>query len=253
MAPKGQLKPARKHAGVSIVRVAIVSECKKLCFMRNGEEFGFMGFGLTGIAAEKFEELTLGLSREDAAVSVFNYVRDIPYYIDLEHFDLQKGPCEMLLSDRGSCFPKHYLLGAMLDELEFEVAYHLYPFNWKDQELGMPEEVMYHAMKIPETCHIACKMFVEEKWIIVDATWSTAFSGLGFRVNDSWDGKKNLELAVIPSNELRAGDAEHAEKIVKDMFVSYTLGERLELSRFTIEFNKWMKRTEREGSIEEGK
>lgn len=195
---------------------------------------------LKGIAKKKFEELTGGLSLKEAAVNVFGFIRDIPYYIDPEHFKLDKGPDEMLALGRGSCFPKHYLLGEMFRELGLEVEYFLYPFHWKDQGLAMPDELKRRAVKIPATCHMSCKVLEDGKWITVDATWNKALLGSGFKVNDSWDGRKSLRLAVIPADEIRAASRAKAAGMVQKMFVSYTLGERLELSRFTIEFNRWM-------------
>ena len=199
-----------------------------------------MGSVLTGIAAEKFNEWTSGLSSKDAAITVFKEIRDIPYYIDMEQFDLDKGPAGMLHSGRGSCFPKHYLLGGMLREIGFGIEYSVYPFYWKDQNMAMPEKVKYYIKKIPVTYHVACRMLSEKRWITVDATWNRVLAGAGFHINENWNAKDDTELAVIPDDEIKVKDAKRAAELVRQKFATYTLGERLELSRFTIEFNRWM-------------
>jgi transglutaminase-like putative cysteine protease len=197
------------------------------------------------IAKEKFSELTAGFSPEKAAVRVFNFIRDIPYRIDPEQFDLDKGPEGMILSGRGSCFPKHYLLGSMLEKLGFTVKYSVYPFYWKDQILPMPEEVTFRSGKIPVTYHLACRVVSGEGNFTIDATWNPALSRAGFIVNENWDVKSSTRLAVETKEEIKVESASSAAKLVQERFDLYTLGERLELSRFTIEFNRWMENLEK--------
>jgi len=192
------------------------------------------------LAAEKFRELTDGSPVLDAASSVFDFIRDIPYRVDPRQFHLDEGPEEMIRSNRGSCFPKHYLLGSMLGALGFEVRYSVYVFYWKDQCQNMPEEVLCRAGKIPATYHLALRIVSDREQAIVDATWDKALLKAGFPVNESWDPRGGTRLAVLPEEEIRADTAFSAAKIVRDRFDRYTLGERLELSRFTIEFNRWM-------------
>jgi hypothetical protein len=206
-----------------------------------------VGSELRGIAAERFDGLTRGLLPAAAAVNVFNFIRDIPYYIDPEQFDADEGPCNMLLSGRGSCFPKHYLLGAMLEKLGFRIEYSLHAFHWKDQAMSMPDEAVRRASGLPETYHIACRMFSREKWVTLDVTWNRELLARGFPVNMDWDAESGTKLAVSAFDEITAGTAFDAAKLAKKKFSAYTLGERLEFSRFTIEFNRWIGEMGNEG------
>ena len=199
-----------------------------------------MSEGLRGIAAERFDMLTRGFLPDADAINVFNFIRDIPYYIDPEQFDANEGPCNMLLSGRGSCFPKHYLLGAMLEKLGFRIEYSLHAFHWKDQAMAMPEEAALRASGLPKTYHMACRMLSRGKWVTLDVTWNKELSANGFPVNENWDAKSGTKLAVSAFDEIRAGTAFEAAKLAKKKFSAYTLGERLELSRFTIELNRWI-------------
>ena len=202
---------------------------------------------LKDIEAEKFRELTRGLSARAAAINIFNFIRDIPYYIDLEHFEFDNGPGEMLASGRGSCFPKHFLLGGMLTELGFGIEYYLYSFFWKDQALAMSEEALKRAAKIPATYHTACKIRSGREWLTLDATWNKELSKMGFSVNDNWDGKSATKLAIVPFEETKFKSGREVFSFVQKKFGSYSLGERLELSRFTIEFNRWIGKVENNG------
>ncbi|MFA6637207.1 MAG: hypothetical protein WCV56_08945 [Candidatus Omnitrophota bacterium] len=206
-----------------------------------------MGSELKGIAVEKFDMLTRGLLPAAAAINVFNFIRDIPYYIDPEQFDADEGPCNMLVSGRGSCFPKHYLLGAMLEKLGFRIEYSLYAFHWKDQAIALPEEARRRAFGVPQTYHMACRMFSRVKWVTLDVTWNKELYAKGFPVNMDWDAESGTKLAVSAFDEIPAGTAPEAAKLAKKKFSAYTLGERLELSRFTIELNRWVRQMGNEG------
>jgi hypothetical protein len=195
---------------------------------------------LTGIAAEEFKRLTRGLLPSDAAVNVFDFIRDIPYYIDPEQFDMNDGPCNMLISGRGSCFPKHYLLGSMLEKLGFRVGYSLHAFNWKDQNFVMPDDVSRLAARIPETYHMACRLFSGGKWVDLDATWNKELAVHGFPVNENWDGKRGTRPAVSAFEVISANSVREAAVLARTKFSAYTVSQRLGLSRFTAALNKWV-------------
>ena len=63
----------------------------------------------------------------------------------------------------------------------------------------------------------------------------------GFLVNDDWDGQEDTTLAVKPVEEFIHEDARLRDEFFREKMAGYTLPEKLELSRFSGEFNKWLK------------
>ncbi len=190
----------------------------------------------------KFRELTEGRSREDAFVSVFAYIRDIPYYADPRHFSLQKGPEGILSSGRGACFPKHYLLGKMITGLGFEVDYRVYSFFWKDQGFPVPENLRTLAEGLPATYHMACKVCLGDEGSLVDATWDKPLENAGFPVNDPRRCRNGMALGVSFTMEaFTARRAEEADGYVSSRLASYSAAQKIRLGRFTRGFNEWIK------------
>ena len=65
----------------------------------------------------KFKEWTEGLNSTESRINIFEKVRDIPYFIDPTLWDFDEGPSKMLRLGKGSCTPKHYLLGRMFQKM----------------------------------------------------------------------------------------------------------------------------------------
>ena len=194
-----------------------------------------------GIVEDTFREWTEGFSPEGGLIRVFEAIRDIPYYIDVEHLGLEKGPEGMLRDKRGSCSPKHYLMGMVCGKLGVPVKYCTYAFNWKDQKVDYPDGLRGMAEKLPVTYHLACKALIKEKWVLLDATWDPALAIVGFPVNIDWDGESDTKLAVESEGEQSTCvDIHDRDRMFAEMSSAYSLGEKLELSRFTIGLNKWL-------------
>jgi len=192
------------------------------------------------IIKKKFREWTEGLSPEKSLVKIFSQIRDIPYFIDLRLLDLANGPRGMLEDGKGSCTPKHYLMGMMYGRLGYKTRYMTYSFNWKDIGADYPKEVRDMADEIPVTYHLACKVLIDGKWLLIDATWDTPLAKAGFPVNKNWDGKSGTILAVKPVKEFIHDDAGERDRAFREKMASYTLTEKLELSRFTAALNAWL-------------
>lgn len=189
---------------------------------------------------EKFGEWTKGVSTQEALVKIFLKIRDIPYFVDPALFDLEKGPGHMLERDRGSCTPKHYLLGAMFTALGVPVKYCTYCFKWIDQEAQYSPAVKEQAWSLPAVFHLACKAFIGGKWVIVDATWDIGLKTLGFPVNSDWDGISDTVLAVKAIEEYSHDDPVERDRFAKEKMAAYSLSEKLELSRFSGALNNWL-------------
>jgi len=123
------------------------------------------------IVQKAFVEWTKGLSGKDARISIFNHVRDIPYAVIPEIRNPVDGPQGLLERMKGSCSPKHFLLGRMFEMIGVPIKYVSYPFSWNVKSVAYPLELRKLAEVIPIEYHLACKVSVENRWVVVDATW----------------------------------------------------------------------------------
>jgi hypothetical protein len=73
------------------------------------------------IVQEAFAEWTKGLSGRDARISIFDHIRDIPYAVIPEISNPVDGPQGLLKGMKGSCTPKHFLLGRMFEMLQIPI------------------------------------------------------------------------------------------------------------------------------------
>jgi hypothetical protein len=147
---------------------------------------------------EKFTEWTAGLDVTDALISVFEYIRDIPYSLAVPMTDPDTAPEQILMVGRGYCGPKHYLLGEMYRRLGYEVVYATFPFLWNDPDLLYPPALRQLATGLPVAHHLACRVRINNRWVLVDATWDLPLKRAGFPVNENWDGQADTLCAVKP-------------------------------------------------------
>jgi hypothetical protein len=136
----------------------------------------------------KFREWTAGLDRIDGLVSVFEHIRDIPYSLAVSMTDPYTAPEQILRLGRGYCGPKHYLLAEMCRKLEYEVVYATFPFLWNNPDLHNPTGLRELAASLPVAHHLACRVQINNRWVLVDATWDLLLVREGFPANDHWDG-----------------------------------------------------------------
>ncbi len=135
----------------------------------------------------KFQEWTCGKNVRDARIAIFDRVRDIPYAVvpELNH---PRSYTKILDFNRGSCTPKHFLLCTMFQMLSLPVLYVVYHYKWEEFQNLYPPELGKLARGIPQANHLACKVEIEGKLVLVDATLDPALSLLGLPVNKHWNG-----------------------------------------------------------------
>ncbi len=180
------------------------------------------------IILSKFNEWTRGLDSKEGRIKIFENIRDIPYVLIPELIDPEKGPVGILIRKMGSCSPKHFLMGAMFQKLEIPIKYVTYPFNWNDQDIDYPAKIRKLADAMPIGYHLACRAYINGKWILVDATWDIPLSKAGFPVNESWDGISNTLNAVKPLEGIVHRNAKKSDE------------EKSLSNRFYSILNKWL-------------
>jgi hypothetical protein len=153
---------------------------------------------MSALVDQKFGEWTAGLDVTDALISVFKHIRDIPYSLAVPMTDPVTAPEQILMVGRGYCGPKHYLLAEMYRRLGYEVVYATFPFLWNDPDLLYPPTLRLLANGLPVAHHLACRAWINNCWVLVDATWDLPLKRAGFPVNETWDGKADTLCAVKP-------------------------------------------------------
>lgn len=144
----------------------------------------------------KFREWTKGLDTHQSMISIFEHVRDIPYSLAVPLRDPISGPEEMLRIGRGYCGPKHHLLAAMYRKLDLDVIYATFPFLWNDPDLRYPPGLRELSARVPVSHHLACRVQLGNRRVLVDATWDPPLARAGFPVNEHWDGWADTRCAV---------------------------------------------------------
>ena len=152
------------------------------------------------VVNRKVHEWTRGKSTKDARITIYYKIRDIPYAVIPELND-SKQYIHILALYRGSCTPKHFLLCDMYQRIGLEVLYAVYPFRWDEFAFLYPPELRRLAKAMPIGYHLACKVDIDGRFILIDATLDSALQKIGLPVNKEWDGIRDTLLAVNPCGE----------------------------------------------------
>ena len=190
-----------------------------------------------------FQDLE-GLSNIDKRIAIFNRVRDIPYAVIPELRNPYTGPLKILKMNKGSCSPKHFLLGELYENMGIRTRYFSYPIYWKDlidMGIELPSELLTIARnhRILDY-HLCLKIQIDRKWILVDATWDPPLKKVGFPVNENWDGLSDTKLAVNSIQETMHEDAEGRYRYVQNKEKEYTNEYTEKRDEFYRALNNWM-------------
>jgi transglutaminase-like putative cysteine protease len=145
----------------------------------------------------KLSQWTAGKRGHEAMLAVFNRIRDIPYAVipELNH---PEEYLRILETNRGSCTPKHLLLCRMFQRLGLEVLYVVYPYRWAEFEELYPQHLWELAERMPPVNHLACRVYINGHYVLVDATIDPPLGSIGLPVNYEWDGISDTALPVLP-------------------------------------------------------
>jgi hypothetical protein len=130
--------------------------------------------------------------------SIFSHIRDIPYSLVVPEHGSIPPQEQILIAGKGSCAAKHYLLADMFRNLNVSVVYATFPFLWNDPDLRYPPQLRALAATLPVAHHLACRVQIGCRWVLVDATWDLPLAQAGFPVNADWDGYSETKCAVKP-------------------------------------------------------
>lgn len=148
------------------------------------------------IIRQTFHRWTDGCDQLRSRITLFEHVRDIPYY-----YPSSRDPNEVLERGRGSCSGKHYLLGELYRLLGLEVRHMIctHRFNESPIVFPGPMQEMLRKNEIVDL-HDYLQIALDGEWVDIDATWERGLREFGFPVNEDWDGKSGMLLSVVPED-----------------------------------------------------
>ncbi len=154
-------------------------------------------FKMSDIIDEKLRQWTQGKSEIDARIAIYNKIREIPYAV-IPELNSPERYINIIKLNRGSCTPKHFLLCHMYQRIGLEVLYVVYPFRWDEFEALYPPNLRQLARAIPTSYHLACKVTLDRRLVLIDATIDPSLQKIGLPVNMNWDGQSDTLLAMKP-------------------------------------------------------
>ena len=179
---------------------------------------------------EKFDLLLEDL-KVLLATDAFYRIRDIPYAIS------RRSPQEMKKEGRGSCYHKHIWLAEEFRKLGLPVKFVVCQFKWGGS-IKMPSRLKKMAEELSPGSHLALKVFLRGKWLLVDATFGEQYKKLGFVVNE-WDGESSTRLAVNPIDKLKEFESlEEANNYILALHAKKPDKEKRD--RYFEKFNEWI-------------
>ena len=153
---------------------------------------------MTPLVNSAFVAWTHGRDLLLARISIFEHIRDIPYSLAIPMTNPTTAPEKLLRAGRGYCGPKHLLLAEMYRILGLDVRYVKVSFSWNDPDIYYPPGLRELAASLPTSHHLACRVRINDRWALVDATWDLPLGKAGFPVNEHWDGYEDTKCAVTP-------------------------------------------------------
>ncbi len=141
------------------------------------------------------EEWTEGLNKDQAIITVFRKVRDIPYgVID------SRDPLKVLLANKGTCSGKHLLLAGLYRSMGLVVkdmvAFHKYQdLPRKTRYPDKLKLLLERGDGVPDY-HNFIKLYLKGRWVTLDATFEADLKD-HFVVSE-WDGRGDTKLSVKP-------------------------------------------------------
>jgi len=180
------------------------------------------------------------LSPIESRIKIFEKIRDIPYAVIPEFIDPERGPVGILTKNNGSCSPKHFLLGIMYRKLEIPIKYVSYPFYWGELDADAPLNVRKLADEMPLGYHVACKAYINERWMLIDATWDPPLKRVGFPVNEVWDGVSDTINAVKSHEEIVHENEHERMEYLNTKTAWYREKEKTLSNEFYNKFNNWL-------------
>ncbi|TAJ20257.1 MAG: hypothetical protein EPO65_04320 [Dehalococcoidia bacterium] len=166
-------------------------------------------------------------------------MRDLPYQRASD-----RRPETVIEEWRGTCSGKHYLLGAVLEELGASViiihaTHHFTPENspW------LPPDLLDEARKAPvPDVHTFLRVQLDafrDEWFTVDVTWPLAAKALGMPVNEGFDHHSDHRIAA-DVEEIVHVDEDDDPQAVKEALITAFVDDPAARDAFIERLSAWL-------------
>ena len=186
---------------------------------------------------------TDGLPHEQKIIRLFEKVRDIPY-ADIG----SRNASDVFKQNKGTCSGKHELLKELYQEIGVQVKNFLIMHRFKYMSVNYSAEIkkILDRSDILDP-HNFIKILVNNKWIIVDATWDKALKKLGFIVNENWDGHSDMKITVVPTGNIY--ETTNPILLKKELISKLSAQVQKDRKLFLKELTKWLDKLRSENKI----
>lgn len=189
----------------------------------------------------KVGEWAGGLPKSEQVIKLFERVRDIPYGT-IGSTD----PEDVLFQNRGTCGGKNGLLKGLYQAIHIPVRDILVLYNPLDLLTGKsiePPPLLSQILTRTDTflgVHNFLQVQVGEKWINVDTTWDAGIKKAGFPVNLDWDGKSDMQTAVISQEQIVVPEDTTIDAMKAKYRVAQSPEQRETRKEFLERFSGWL-------------
>lgn len=144
---------------------------------------------------------------DQQVVRIFEKVRDIPF----GHMG-SRDPKDVYERNKGTCSGKNFLLRELYKAIGIKTKDIICLQRWKDLT-WFPDDT-YGLVKFPDELiqvlettevvdfHNYVKIFMDNRWVTVDATIDPPLSTLGFYTTEHWDGKSDMPLCFVGTHKV---------------------------------------------------
>lgn len=184
------------------------------------------------------------LPRDQKIIKIFEKTRDIRFGTIGS-----RDPVDVYEKNKGTCSGKNFLLQQLYKGIGVPTKDMICLQRWKDL-IWFPDDT-YGMVALSDELkdllwqkevvdfHNFVKIFVNGKWITVDATIDLPLTKLGFYTTDHWDGKSDMPLCFVGSHKVWDCGDMGAEKKAE---LTGTLPEKTQQARhrFLVSLTGWI-------------
>lgn len=134
-------------------------------------------------------------------INIYNQIQNVEYRIaHIINYSVDNS-YDLVNSNVASCAPKHIILSEKFKENGLITRFCLHKFNWSDLNFIFPHKLSELSKKYSSDYHTNLEVKIDNRWVMVDATWDNELINSGFPATQYWNGKDST-LNAVASKEV---------------------------------------------------
>ena len=181
-----------------------------------------------------------GLIAPDGALSparVFSLIRDMPY-----QRASTRAASAILQEWRGTCSGKHYLLDALYREMGYATQVVMCPHRFTRQNTAhFPDALrsLVDEAPIPDV-HTFVRIWTDDHWMDVDATWPTSAGRLGMPVNSRFELGVDMPVACDALGYFVVPHGVDPQSFKEELITTHCEGRGAQRDAFIEGMSRWL-------------